>query len=79
MRNIAGHAELCAINTATPGFQKLIERVIDAVARAGKARRIFGSHVCDWLVQTEDVLNDRGMMGDGIIEVPAIREHVEAG
>jgi sugar phosphate isomerase/epimerase len=48
------------------------------IARAGKARRIFGFHVCDWLVPTRDALNDRGMMGDGIIDIPAIRADVEA-
>jgi sugar phosphate isomerase/epimerase len=48
------------------------------IARAGAARRIFGFHVCDWLVPTDDVLNDRGMMGDGVIAVPAIRRDVEA-
>ncbi len=48
------------------------------IARAGTAKRIFGFHVCDWLVPTKDVLNDRGMMGDGIIDVPTIRADVEA-
>lgn len=48
------------------------------VARAGAAKRIFGFHVCDWLVPTSDVLNDRGMMGDGVIDVPALRAMVEA-
>jgi sugar phosphate isomerase/epimerase len=47
------------------------------IARAGAARRIFGFHVCDWLVPTEDVLNDRGMMGDGVIDVPKIRGMIE--
>ena len=47
------------------------------IARAGASRRIFGFHVCDWLVPTLDVLNDRGMMGDGVIDVPAIRALVE--
>src|SRR5581483_3894220 len=35
-------------------------------------------HVCDWLVPTRDLLNDRGMMGDGIIELRKIRALVEA-
>lgn len=48
------------------------------IARAGKAKRIFGFHVCDWLVPTRDVLNDRGMMGDGVIDVPGIRGDIEA-
>ncbi len=48
------------------------------IARAGAQKRIFGFHVCDWLVPTVDVLNDRGMMGDGIIDVPGIRRQIEA-
>lgn len=47
------------------------------IAQAGAARRIFGFHVCDWLVPTQDVLNDRGMMGEGVIDVPHIRGLVE--
>jgi sugar phosphate isomerase/epimerase len=39
--------------------------------------RIAGFHVCDWLRKTKDVLNDRGMMGDGVIDIPAIRTMVE--
>jgi sugar phosphate isomerase/epimerase len=46
------------------------------IARAGK--RIFAYHVCDWLMPTLDVLNDRGMMGDGVIDLKSIREAVEA-
>jgi sugar phosphate isomerase/epimerase len=40
--------------------------------------RISGFHVCDWLVPTRDSVNDRGMMGDGVIDIPAIRAKVEA-
>jgi sugar phosphate isomerase/epimerase len=47
------------------------------IARAGKARRIFAFHVCDWLVPTLDVLNDRGMMGDGVIDITSIRTRME--
>ncbi len=46
------------------------------IARAGE--RILAYHVCDWLVPTTDVLNDRGMMGDGVIALKAIRNAVEA-
>lgn len=49
-----------------------------AIARAGAARRIQGFHVCDWLVPTKDMLLDRGMMGDGVIDIPAIRAEIEA-
>jgi sugar phosphate isomerase/epimerase len=47
------------------------------IARAG-ARRIHAFHVCDWLVPTRDLLLDRGMMGDGIIDIPRLRSAVEA-
>jgi sugar phosphate isomerase/epimerase len=42
------------------------------IARAGKEKRIFAYHVCDWLVPTRDLLLDRGMMGDGVIDLPRI-------
>jgi len=49
------------------------------IARAGRtAGRIMGFHVCDWLVPTNDLLLDRGMMGDGAIDIPKIRSWVEA-
>lgn len=44
--------------------------------RAGK-NRIFGYHLCDWLADTQDVLLDRGMMGDGVADLKAIRASVE--
>jgi sugar phosphate isomerase/epimerase len=46
------------------------------VARAG--RNILAYHVNDWLVPTTDLLLDRGMMGDGVIDLRAIRAMVEA-
>jgi sugar phosphate isomerase/epimerase len=39
---------------------------------------IVGYHVSDWLVPTTDVLAGRGLMGDGIIDLPRIRTLVEA-
>jgi sugar phosphate isomerase/epimerase len=46
------------------------------IARAG--RRILAYHVNDWLVPTTDLLLDRGMMGDGVIDLRAVRAQVEA-
>ncbi len=46
------------------------------IARAGKAR-LLAHHICDWLVPTTDLAFDRGMMGDGIIDLPRIRALVE--
>ena len=40
--------------------------------------RIFGFHVCDWLVPTPHMLMGRGMMGDGVIEIARLRQAVEA-
>lgn len=47
------------------------------IARAGKDR-LLAFHVCDWLVPTKDILNDRGMMGDGVIDIRSVRAMVEA-
>jgi len=38
------------------------------IARGGR-EYLLAYHVCDWLLGTRDLLNDRGMMGDGIIEL----------
>ena len=46
------------------------------IARAGQ--RIISHHICDWLVPTRHMLNDRGMMGDGVIDFKAIRRMIEA-
>jgi sugar phosphate isomerase/epimerase len=46
------------------------------VERAGR-KRLLAFHVCDWLVPTTDMLNDRGMMGDGVIDIPRFRAAVE--
>jgi sugar phosphate isomerase/epimerase len=47
------------------------------IERAGKDR-LLAFHVCDWLTPTTDLLNDRGMMGDGVIDIPRIRGWIEA-
>ncbi|HEV7292874.1 MAG TPA: sugar phosphate isomerase/epimerase family protein [Devosia sp.] len=48
-----------------------------AIERAGRMKRIFAHHICDWLVPTKDMLLDRGMMGDGVIDLKAIRRMIE--
>src|SRR3984957_18303506 len=40
--------------------------------------RLLAFHVCDWMVPTRDILNDRGMMGDGVIDIKSVRAAVEA-
>ena len=46
------------------------------IARAGQSR-IFAYHICDWLSDTKHLLLDRGMMGDGVIDLHKIRSWVE--
>ncbi len=46
------------------------------IGRAGP-ERLLAFHVCDWLVPTTDLLLDRGMMGDGVIDIPRIRGWME--
>ncbi len=48
------------------------------LARADRSR-ILGYHLCDWLETTTDMLLDRGMMGDGVADLKAIRQAVEGG
>ena len=43
----------------------------------GAQGRIFGFHVCDFLPQTEHLLLDRGIMGEGVIPIRRIRSAVE--
>ncbi|MDE0142737.1 MAG: sugar phosphate isomerase/epimerase [Caldilineaceae bacterium] len=52
-----------------PDMEREIER---------SAGRIVSFHVCDWLMDTTDLRLDRGMMGDGVINIRRIRRLVEA-
>ena len=52
-----------------PDMEREIERA---------AGRIVSFHVCDWLMNTTDLRLDRGMMGDGVIDIRRIRRLVEA-
>jgi sugar phosphate isomerase/epimerase len=47
------------------------------IHRAGRDR-LFAFHICDWLVPTQHLLLDRGMMGDGVVDIRKIRGWVEA-
>lgn len=51
--------------------------LLPQIRRTGKDR-LLAYHVCDWLVPTTDLLLDRGMMGDGVIDLRGIRQEVEA-
>ncbi|SHH15788.1 sugar phosphate isomerase/epimerase family protein [Cognatishimia maritima] len=49
----------------------------EQIKRAGQDR-LLAFHVCDWLLETKDLLTDRGMMGDGVIDIRGLRSDVEA-
>ena len=51
--------------------------LLPQIARTGRDR-LLAFHVCDWMVPTKDILNDRGMMGDGAIDIKSVRRAVEA-
>jgi sugar phosphate isomerase/epimerase len=56
-----------------PHLKREIERA------AGKSpSRILAYHISDWLVPTTDLLTDRGMMGDGVIDLRLLRSWLEA-
>jgi sugar phosphate isomerase/epimerase len=47
------------------------------VERCGANGHLTSFHICDWMVPTVDMLNDRGLMGEGCINVREIRSWVE--
>jgi sugar phosphate isomerase/epimerase len=54
-----------------------LRREIERAANANGGSRLLAYHICDWLVPTTDLLNDRGMMGDGVIDLPLLRSWLE--
>ena len=72
-----GRSAQCALGVAVDVYHVWWDPNLEQqVKRAGK-KRILAYHICDWLVPTRDLLNDRGMMGDGVIDLPRIRSWVE--
>ena len=47
------------------------------IKRCGKNNNLLAFHICDWKVPTKDILLDRGIMGEGCINISQIREWVE--
>lgn len=53
-------------------------KLAGSIARAGRGNRILAHHICDWQVPMRDMLLDRGMMGDGVIDFAGFRRMIEA-
>ncbi|MDP2450309.1 MAG: sugar phosphate isomerase/epimerase family protein [Polaromonas sp.] len=72
-----GKTQQAALGVAVDVYHVWWDPKLEAqIQRAGKDR-LLAFHVCDWLTPTTDLLNDRGMMGDGVIEIPKIRGWME--
>jgi len=48
------------------------------IKRCGEHQHLMSFHICDWKSPTVDLLNDRGLMGEGCIPLRKIRSWVEA-
>ena len=53
------------------------DRLEAEIARCGRESKLFAFHICDWKDQPMNMLNDRGLMGEGVIDIPEIRGWVE--
>lgn len=53
------------------------ERLEAEIARCAKLGALDAFHVCDYRAGTRDLLNDRGLPGDGVIDIKQIRSWVE--
>ncbi len=47
------------------------------IKRCGANNHLLAYHVCDWKVNMVDMLNDRGLMGEGCIDVKKISSWVD--
>jgi sugar phosphate isomerase/epimerase len=54
------------------------DRLEEEIALAGQQGTLFDFHICDWRVEPRHILMDRGLMGDGCIDLPRLRRCVEA-
>jgi len=54
------------------------ESLESQIQLAGKTGRLSAFHVCDWNTPTADLLNDRGLMGEGCIPIRQIKSWVNA-
>lgn len=48
------------------------------IALSGEQGTLFAFHLCDWRPDTRHLLTDRGLMGDGCIDLPGIRAMIDA-
>ncbi len=66
-----------AVGVAVDVYHVWWDTTLGAELQRAGPQRIIGFHLCDWLADTRDVLLDRGMMGDGVADIAALRQAVE--
>ena len=66
-----------ALGVALDAYHVWWDPELEAQIRRAGRKRLLAYHICDWLVPTTDLLLDRGMMGDGVIDLKRIRAWVE--
>jgi len=47
------------------------------IKRCAKNNHLFAFHICDWAVPTNDLLLDRGLMGEGCIPLKEIKKWID--
>ena len=67
-----GIASRCLSHVVGPGHRGRNQ------TRRNERDRLFSFHICDWLSTTNDLLNDRGLMGEGCIDLLRLRRCVDA-
>jgi len=49
----------------------------EQMKRTAELKKFFALHFCDWKTNMSDMLNDRGLMGEGVIHLKDIRKKSE--
>ena len=65
-----------AVDTYHVWWDPELKTQIERAANASPSR-LLAFQIADWLVPTTDLLTDRGMPGDGVIDIPLIRSWME--
>lgn len=54
------------------------DQLADSIAACAAQDRLFSYHICDWKDRPANMLNDRGLMGEGVIDLAEIDSWVSA-
>ncbi len=50
----------------------------EELERLGELKAVSALHLCDWRPPLQDILNDRALMGEGVIDLPGLRRKAMA-